>query len=118
MTHEKSITRVVGGVLPQPLVDYLNMYTFACDRTKSDLFHDAFKKWYEIRKEVLSINVLKSNIQAKLQEKWMIHSLELFDKNPAKLHTEFITFKDKNKKILLEKLPDHIVEEIINDLEL
>ncbi len=118
MTHEKSITRVVGAALSQPLVDYLNLYAFACDRTKSDLLRDAFEKWYEIRSAALSTDVLKNNIRAKLQEKWMMYSLDLLDKNPCELGDAFRSFKAKNKDTLSKKLSVHVAEEIINDLEL
>ncbi len=118
MTHEKNITRLVGAYLSQPLVDYLNLYAFACERSKSDLLRDAFEKWYEIRSAALSTDVLKNNIRAKLQEKWMMYSLDLLDKNPCELGDIFRSFKVKNKIDLLKKLPIHVAEEIINDLEL
>ncbi len=120
MESEKSITGLVGAYLPQPLVDYLNLYAFACDRTKSDLLRDAFEKWYEIRKEALSAEVLMGNIQAKVQQKWVVHKLDNVcnDQDTRALHAEFNAFKKRVLDDLSKKINKSTATAIINELEI
>ncbi len=119
MEHEKNITSLVGAHLPQPLVDYLNLYAYACNRSKSELLRDAFEKWYELRKEALPVETLTENIGAKIQEEWVMHCLdELRDCDPRTRGVKFVMFKEKKAKMLEKKLSPDIVEMILDNVNL
>ncbi len=119
MEPEKNITSLVGAYLPQPLVDYLNLYAFACDRSKSELLRDAFEKWYEIRQAALPMGVLVENISAKLQQEWVMHCLdELKDCDERTRVGKFSKFKEKKTEELEKRLAPYIVEEILDNVTL
>ena len=119
MTTEKKQVKLVGASVPQPLVDYLELYAVACEKTKSDIFRQLLQKWREDRESVFSHAVLIQNMAAKYQNKWLSYKLDNFndsDSNDRELSVCFTLFKHNAKKELTRKLSEHTVDEILDNL--
>lgn len=113
--------KLVGAAVPQPLVDYLNLYSMACETSKSDILRSVLIKWYDERRVVLSKNVLIQNLTAKYQQQWLIFKLDnanLDNTDCRELAAEFSFFKKSISKTLKKKLNEAVVDDIIDNLVL
>lgn len=103
--------KLVGVSLPQPIHDYMTLYSLAKSSSKSKIFKSLLVPWVERAKEKESESVLLTGIIQRINSRWKLEKA-------SRARTNFETFEDQiiielSRKGLSE---DHI-EYIINRLK-